>query len=48
LEKELDALREYLDRMLAQEKLVESDINMGTLIIFVPKPNEKLRLCVDY
>jgi hypothetical protein len=46
-EKELGALREYLDRMLAQEKITESNANMGAPIIFVPKPNGKLQLCVD-
>jgi hypothetical protein len=34
--------------MLAQGKIEESDTNMGTPIIFVPKPNGKLRLYVDY
>jgi hypothetical protein len=46
--KELGALREYLDRMLAQGIITESDTNMGAPIIFMPKPNGKLRLCVDY
>jgi hypothetical protein len=40
--KELAALREYLDRMLEQGKITESDANMGAPIIFVPKPNGKL------
>jgi hypothetical protein len=48
LEKELGALREYLDCMLAQGKITESDANMGASIIFLAKPNKKLRLCVDY
>jgi hypothetical protein len=48
LEKELGALRKYLDCMLAQGKITESDANMGAPIMFIPKPNEKLRLCVNY
>jgi hypothetical protein len=42
LEKELGALREYLDRMLEQGKITESNTNMGAPIIFVLKPNSKL------
>jgi putative transposase len=34
--------------MLAQGKITESDANMGAPIIFVPKPNGKLWLYVDY
>jgi putative transposase len=34
--------------MLKQGKITESDANIGALIIFVPKPNGKLQLCVDY
>jgi putative transposase len=48
LEKEFIALWEYLDRMLTQGKIVESDANMGVQIIFVPKLNGKHWLCVDY
>jgi hypothetical protein len=47
-EKGLGALREYLDSMLAQEKIAKSDANIGVFIIFVPKPNGKFQLCVDY
>jgi hypothetical protein len=47
-EKELGALQEYLDRKLAQGKITESNANMGAPIIFVPKQNRKLQLCVDY
>jgi hypothetical protein len=47
-EKEFSALREYLDRMLAEGKIAKSDANMGACIIFLSKPNLKLRLCVDY
>jgi hypothetical protein len=42
LEKELGALKEYLDCMLAQGKITKSDANIKVPIIFVPKPNEKL------
>jgi hypothetical protein len=48
LEKEFGALRKYLDCMLEQGKITESDANMGGLIIFVRKPNGKLQLCVNY
>jgi hypothetical protein len=34
--------------MLAEGKITESATNMGASIIFVPKLNGKLRLCVDY
>jgi hypothetical protein len=47
-EKKLGALREFADHMLAQGKITESDANMGAPIIFVPKPNGKLCLSVDY
>ena len=47
-EKELGVLREYLDRMLAQGKIVPPKSPAGSPILFVPKPNVKLRLCVDY
>jgi hypothetical protein len=42
LEKELEALRKYLDHMLEQGKITESDSDMGALIIFIPKSNRKL------
>jgi hypothetical protein len=48
LEKELGVLREYLDRMLAQGKIVPLKSPAGAPILFGPKPNGKLRLCVDY
>jgi hypothetical protein len=34
--------------MLAEGKITESNANMGEPIIFVPNPNRKLRLFVDY
>jgi hypothetical protein len=47
-EKELRALTEYLDHMLVQGKITESDANIRAPIIFIPELNGKLRLCVDY
>jgi site-specific recombinase XerC len=47
-EKELGALREYLDYMLEKGKITESNANMGAPMIFIPKPNRKLQQCVDY
>jgi hypothetical protein len=41
-EKDFGVLREYLDRMLEQEKITESNANIVVPIIFVPKPNRKL------
>ena len=48
LQKELVVLGEYLDRMIAQGKIQPSKSPAGAPILFVPKPNGKLRLCVDY
>src|SRR3989440_229865 len=47
-EKELQALREYLDENLAKGFIRESTSPAGYPILFVPKKNGKLRLCVDY
>ena len=47
-QKELEVLQEYLDRMIAQGKIQPSKSPAGAPILFVPKPNGKLRLCVDY
>ena len=45
---QLEALNKYLEKMLAQEKIVHSKSLAGAPILFVPKPDGKLRLCVDY
>jgi hypothetical protein len=46
---ELEELRKYLDKMLAEGKIRVSDSAAGAPILFVPKPNGRgLRLCVDY
>jgi hypothetical protein len=34
--------------MLVRGKIAESDANMGAFRIFVPKPNGKLQLYVNY
>src|SRR5947209_15532727 len=47
-EKELQALHEYLDENLTKGFIWESSSPAGYPILFVPKKNGKLRLCVDY
>ena len=45
---QLEELNEYLENMLAQGKIVHSKSPAGAPILSVPKPDGKLRLCVDY
>ena len=45
---QLEELNKYLHKMLAKGKIVHSKAPAGTPIIFVPKPDSRLRLCVDY
>jgi len=45
---QLDTLDKYLKEMLKQGKIVQSQSPAGAPILFVPKPDGKLRLCVDY
>jgi Reverse transcriptase (RNA-dependent DNA polymerase) len=47
-EKELAALREYLEENQKKGFIRPSVADAGYLILFVPKPGGKLRLCVDY
>ena len=47
-EKQLKALRTYLDDMLKQGKISRSKSPAGAPILFVPKPDGHLRLVVDY
>ena len=44
----LDALREYLEENLQKGFIRESQSPAGYPILFVPKPDGLLRLCVDY
>jgi hypothetical protein len=45
---ELEALRQYLEENLAKGWIVESESPAGSPILFVPKKDGGLRLCVDY
>ena len=47
-EKEFKALHEYLDENLTKGFIRESSSPAGYPILFVPKKNRKLCLCVDY
>jgi hypothetical protein len=47
-EKELQTLREYLGKERAAGKIRRSQSPAGAPIIFVPKPDGSMRLCVDY
>ena len=44
----LNELDKYINKMLAQGKIVDSESPHGAPILFVPKPDRSLRLCVDY
>ena len=44
----LEELNKYLEKMVAQGKLVHTKSPGRAVILFVPKPEGKLRLCVDY
>jgi len=45
---QLEELQKYLHKMLAEGKIVHSKYPAGAPILFVPKPDRRLRLCVDY
>ena len=45
---QLNTLKTYLDEMLAQDKITHGQSPAGAPILFVPKPEGRLRLCVDY
>ena len=43
-----DLLNPYLKKMLKQGKISETKSPAGAPILFVPKPDGSMRLCVDY
>jgi len=45
---QLNVLDKYLKRMLAEGKIADSEYPYGAPILFVPKPDGSLRLCIDY
>jgi len=45
---QLKGQNKYLHKMLAEGKIVHSKSPGGAPILFVPKPDGRLRLCVDY
>ena len=45
---QLEELNKYLWKMLAEGKIVHSKSPAGAPILFGPKPDGRLRLCVDY
>ena len=46
--KELEILREYLDSLMEKGWIRPSKSPAGVPILFVPKPDRTIRLCVDY
>ena len=45
---QLEEVNKYLCKMLAEGKIVHCKSPAGAPILFVPKPDGKLQLCVDY
>jgi len=45
---QLNELDKYLKRMLAEGKIANRESPSGAPILFVPKPDGSLRLCIDY
>jgi len=45
---QLSELDKYLKKMMAEGKIADSESPYSALILFGPKPDRSLRLCVDY
>jgi len=45
---QLNELDKYIKQMMAEGKIADSESSYGAPILFVPKPDGSLRLCVDY
>ena len=45
---QLNGLDKYIKKVLAQGMIVDSESPYGAPILFVPKPDGSLQLCVDY
>ena len=46
--KELQVLKEYINEMEQSGKIRRSSSPIGAPVLFVPKPDRTLQLCVDY
>ena len=47
-EKEQTVLKEFIEEFLRKGWIRESTLLVGSLVLFAPKLDKKLRLCVDY
>jgi len=45
---QLNELNKYLKKMAAEGKIADSESLYGAPMVFVPKPDRRLQLCVDY
>ena len=45
---QLEELNKHLCKILAEGKIIHSKSPAGAPILFVPKPDGRLRLCMDY